>query len=216
MAPASVNLLQQTPLDAALGDVLVSNPRVLRLVEFKRITNDDIKEEVKWTLLNAQLSKNEHLRSVSRKIHWYVQTQQDRRGFRSEAMPYLEISDLGSVDPYNIHALDRFVDAIADEAVSGEASEEEQALYRSYLALVCRSQGSPSTSSGGLLLQVTEDGKLQYVAISDLRQMMYSYEVVLQLKSRDREQRLMYEREREAAEREVRQRRQQREHGLEL
>jgi integrase len=36
-SPTSVNLLQQTPRDKVLGDVLVSNSRVVRLIEFKQL-----------------------------------------------------------------------------------------------------------------------------------------------------------------------------------
>ncbi len=37
--PASVNLLQQTPEDKALADVLLSFPGTLRLIEFKSADN---------------------------------------------------------------------------------------------------------------------------------------------------------------------------------
>jgi hypothetical protein len=36
-SPTGVNLLQQTPLDKVLGDVLASNSRALRLIEFKQL-----------------------------------------------------------------------------------------------------------------------------------------------------------------------------------
>ena len=45
--PISVNLLQQTPLDTSLGDVLLAKARVVRLIEFKREANKDRKERAR-------------------------------------------------------------------------------------------------------------------------------------------------------------------------
>lgn len=43
MRPICVNLLQQSPMDPPLGDVLIENAGVTRLIAFKREQNDSMK-----------------------------------------------------------------------------------------------------------------------------------------------------------------------------
>ena len=184
----SVNLLQQTPLDKVLGDVLVSNPRVLRLIEFKRLANDSDKEETKLESLASALSRREHLKQVSRKIHWYAESEMRESLFRTRVIPYLDHREAELDAAGRTLDLAAFIDTIADDALHSPAvSSEEEGIYKEYLYVVCHCQGGVSTSSGGLLLQVTADNKLHYVAISDLRHLLLKYESVIQLKEQVRE-----------------------------
>jgi len=54
--PLSANLLQQTPLDKGCGDVLVQGARAMRILEFKRASNDDFKEKAKLIHLSRALN----------------------------------------------------------------------------------------------------------------------------------------------------------------
>jgi hypothetical protein len=70
------SLLQQTPLDTRLGDLLVFNSSFFRVIEFKRSSNDTPKEYQKLESLSAALTvpKLGNLTEVSRRIHWYVKS----------------------------------------------------------------------------------------------------------------------------------------------
>src|SRR5437879_6471440 len=74
-----VSLFQQTPLDKSFGDVLLGskNSRIIRLIEFKRAANDSCKEQSKLTALLRALTtpSNNRLQLISRKIHWYVESE---------------------------------------------------------------------------------------------------------------------------------------------
>ena len=72
MAPIGVELLQQTPLDTCLGDVLIANAVFVRLIEFKRELNKSPKERAKLRQLRMALASEStaRLEPLSRKIHW--------------------------------------------------------------------------------------------------------------------------------------------------
>ena len=72
--PASVNLLQQTPEDKALADVLLSFPGTLRLIEFKTADNRSGKEAARFRKLSHALESDARLTPLSHRIHWYVET----------------------------------------------------------------------------------------------------------------------------------------------
>src|SRR5215472_14645009 len=71
--PTSVSLLQQTPLDERLGDVLVENARLIRLIEFKRTTNRRaLKKETEKRDRLAKALESGNLQPISRRLHWFV------------------------------------------------------------------------------------------------------------------------------------------------
>jgi hypothetical protein len=74
--PIGVELTQQTPLDPLLGDLLIANARLVRLIEFKRELNRSPKEQGKLVVLKRLLLTEaySHLESISRKNHWFVLT----------------------------------------------------------------------------------------------------------------------------------------------
>lgn len=55
-------------MDPPLGDVLIENAGVTRLIAFKREQNDSMKEETKRLMLERILGGNARLQSVSREI----------------------------------------------------------------------------------------------------------------------------------------------------
>src|SRR5437588_9875109 len=68
--------LQQTPLDPSFGDVLIANPRVVRLIEFKRAAARVKKEKAKLRVLRRILkSLPAEFEELSRQVHWYVESE---------------------------------------------------------------------------------------------------------------------------------------------
>lgn len=91
----AANLLQQTPLDKTTGDVLVRGARTMRLLEFKRTTNDDNKEASKLKLLTAALAgkATADLAPISPKIHWFIETKNSAEKFNINIRPYLSMEN---------------------------------------------------------------------------------------------------------------------------
>jgi hypothetical protein len=87
-----VHLMQQTPLDIVLGDVLLAGPRSFALLEFKRTADRRKKERGKLVALEALLrqSKFRALRATSRHMHFYVETSDILEEGFSRVPPYLD------------------------------------------------------------------------------------------------------------------------------
>lgn len=66
---ACVNLLQQTPLDKVLGDVMLQFPGSWRLIEFKRRGANLKKEKVKLATYRGATSRDRELRAASMRAH---------------------------------------------------------------------------------------------------------------------------------------------------
>jgi hypothetical protein len=96
----AVHLLQQTPLDIVLGDVLLTGPRSVALLEFKRAADRRSKERDKLELIEALLErpKFQELRTTSQQIHFYVETGDIPERFKPRVLPYLDLrtDDRGS------------------------------------------------------------------------------------------------------------------------
>ncbi len=69
-----VNLLQQTPADKELADVLLEFPGVVRLIEFKQLNNKSKKERARYNLLKAAIGNDKETIKLSKSIHWFVET----------------------------------------------------------------------------------------------------------------------------------------------
>lgn len=184
--PTCASLLQQTPLDEKLGDVLIKNARLIRLVEFKRIRNLSQKELRKRNRLARALASKpaNDLQQVSRKVHWYVGSSFACRPERYHIVPYLDFADRSMSPKFN--SLGEFVEAIAAQAF-GRApndNEVEQELSRAenylvHLQSVWRGTKVASASSGMLCLQITAEGNLRYVALKYIRELSHTVERIL-------------------------------------
>ena len=165
--PLAVNLLQQTPLDRSAGDVLVQGARVMRLLEFKRQENDDDKETSKLVLLNRMLSARENfdLIPISREVHWFISSKNQNASLNLKIVPYLDFRTAGVRGPN----LQKFIDDMVAEAMSTKT--DKSALYSRYLRVVANSQGSIKGSSGGLIVSVDGNNKLNYAVVEDLREL---------------------------------------------
>lgn len=188
MAPIGVELLQQTPLDTSLGDVLIANATFVRLIEFKRELNRSPKERAKLRQLRTALESESTRRfePISRQIHWYVVTNFNKWP-SSKIVPYLDMEAPreGNRD------LARFVQETADALAKSSLSERELqdvSGYMKALAAYCGTSKSGKTT-GGLLFAVNAQGRASYTPIRDVRELAMEPQMVL-------ERHLMLERER--------------------
>ena len=186
--PASVSLLQQTPMDKSIGDLMLEFPGVLKIIEFKRQENDSIKEASKMETLAAYLDAE--LASVSRSVHWYIETINEEKAFRSEAVPYLDfrLKRQPSV-PTAWDLLKVIVDEVTDASRPHPAPE----LFKRYLAALAACAGSNVGSSGLIIYisgsqagaQAEGEGSagggggggliIRHMAIEDLRDLRLQY-----------------------------------------
>jgi hypothetical protein len=175
----AVNLLQQTPLDRVLGDVLLIGPRAVALLEFKRAADRRSKEQDKLELIEAILErpKFQELRTISQQIHFYVETKDIlKKDFSfetgdtlnndfSQVLPYLDLrtDDQGS-------KLEQLIDLLAFRATSApELWKTRREACQRYLELVCICQGRFYDPSPGLLVAVGADGGTAFAPLDDLR-----------------------------------------------
>lgn len=166
--PVSVNLLQQTPLDTVLGDVVVGNGRFFRIIEFKRAANNSNKEIGKWRRLSAGLTAESamDLEKLSRKIHWYVRSdfREDRKDI--QVVPYLDFPTMAAP-----MTLPEFIDLTAKDAVTDGVGEEEMLHCRKYLEVLGLVQGRGGGASGCLLL-FANGGGVGFVPAGDTREFL--------------------------------------------
>jgi hypothetical protein len=176
--PASINLLQQTPLDKLLGDALLQYPGVVRLLEFKRSKNKSDKELHKLELLRTAMMPFPHLDPVSRAVHWYIESNDDASA-DARAVPYL---DLAVIDPPRQTTMFSFIDALVEEVVSSGKPPIRDTLIRQYLECVASWPGESGAFSGGLLIVVDEQGRLTYLALDNIRDLCLTHKMLCELR----------------------------------
>lgn len=171
----NVNLLQQTPLDTTLSDLLLQSSHFVYLIEFKRTRNSSNKEENKLDQLIQMLSldKYSHLKDISEKIHWYVETEFDDKQFQSWVVPYLNFMENDAEFIEIVDLIQNIVAQLSAAPLSKGISEN----IEEYLSMVSRLQGTTDTSSGGLLLFASEGGGLGFIPVSDIRHLTPSREI---------------------------------------
>jgi hypothetical protein len=166
--PAAINLVQQTPLDPKLGDLLIEVPGTIRLFEFKRSGNSaDSKEKCKATNLRIAVGAYPHLVPLSRNVHWLVRSLRVEEGADAdmEVAPYLDMHDPALFTTSSLSAL---IKSLVAEVVSPGTHRWSPAQMTEYLALVGKFQGSGSASGGGFLIHVDDKGCLRYAALNDM------------------------------------------------
>lgn len=168
--PSIVNLLQQTPADKELGDMLLEFPGVVRVLEFKNAKNPSNKEKNRVEKLEKALKDNERMQYVSRQIHWYIETKPFEEICVNKIVPYL--------DAYNgtrgMDTLENFIKSISIEVnnpISGITHEEQ----KHYLSLISTCQGSGAIGTGGLIVSVSKEG-INYVEFSQIEQLQLQHE----------------------------------------
>lgn len=194
--PAVINLLQQTPADTLLGDLLLEFPGVTRLIEFKAQGNRSNKERARHTKLLHALSQHPELEAVSRRVHWYIETAtSENEELIARIVPYL---DAFPVDKRNQGRLEAFIEDFAIDIVSGYGPDN-RAAEAEYLRWVRLMQGDGKIGSGGLLLITDASGSLHYAQLLDLADLRLEHKAWLDLheKRLEREMEYQYEKTRE-------------------
>ncbi len=167
--PSVVNLLQQTPVDKELGDVLLTFPGLVRLIEFKMKGASLKKEKLRHQALSIALrGENGMLVETSKSVHWYVElsAQSEKAPLISRVVPYLDaFSDSGSLRPGSIEEM---VEQTARQAVL-EVDPLSRLQARAYLDLVRLTLGSGKPAgAGGLLLVMDGNGGMHFAEVQDI------------------------------------------------
>ncbi|WP_227107305.1 hypothetical protein [Chromobacterium rhizoryzae] len=158
----AINLLQQTPADHLLGDLMVEFPGVLRLIEFKTAENHSNKEKRRHQMLSVAV-QGTPMESVSRSIHWYIETAAEKKSLIARIIPYLDAFNDNAYE----HRLESFIESIADEVMNPPAHLSKEDIAE-YLAWVRRTNGNGTVGTGCLLLVAQADGTLHYAPMEDL------------------------------------------------
>lgn len=192
-----VNLLQQTPADTLLGDLLLEFPGVLRLIEFKANANKSTKEKSRHRALRGAVAVDSKQEAISRKVHWYIETEPSEipgRAFTSRIVPYL--------DAYPAEAargsLESFIDTLAAEAIGKQPSTTREAEAK-YLQWVRLFQGDGEVGTGGILVVVDKDGGMHYAQLLDMLEFRLTHRQWIALHEARLEREIAYERDLEHA-----------------
>jgi len=168
--PGVVNLLQQTPCDTLLGDLLLSFPGTVRLIEFKASHNRSTKEYARYTALSASLSDNVRLKEVSRIVHWYVESTPSTTGFEVAFEPYLDAFS----KERTTSRMEFFLQKIAKDIVFNNDKVTPEEINK-YLSWVKRTQGGGKVGTGGVLFTIDENGNMHYVQMTDLLELRLTH-----------------------------------------
>jgi hypothetical protein len=175
--PIGVELLQQTPLDRCLGDLLIARARFVRLIEFKRELNKSRKERAKLRLLRTGLQHQpSQLELLSRQIHWYAMTNFNKEP-SSTVVPYLDMEA-----PKSDRDLAQFVQETEDAMAGPGLTEQELEDLKLYMQAVAKYCGSAKSGGtvGGLLFAVNAQGKASYFPVHDVRELAMSPRLVVE------------------------------------
>lgn len=164
--PSIISLLQQTPADKVLGDLLIEFPGVVRVIEFKQRSNTSNKERLRLGQLKAALGDDPGMQQVSREIHWFIETDPAEKTFVSRIVPYLDAYPKDKQQ----HDFASFINTVARDAVEAKSvsSLDDQ---RRYLQLIAICQGGGEVSSGGLVVAISPEGNLQYVELTSMMEL---------------------------------------------
>lgn len=177
LEPLSINLLQQTPMDQVLGDLVLRSAKLFRIVEFKRAASRSEKElgKLKRLLVGLEEPSIADLKHISREIHWYVRS--DFRGECKsiEVMPYLEFRS-----PEKRFTLMEFVELTAQTATIGLMGDMDVARCRQYLDLLANVHGGDEGNSGCLVLFASSDGGLQFLPAPDAREFLHTPQQIIE------------------------------------
>lgn len=165
--PTAINLLQQTPADTYLGDMLLETPGIVRLFEFKNKKSSLTKEKDKLERLKKALKEDKEMIDLSKLIHWYIETEPEDTVCKNRIVPYLNAFDNAV---YGLKTIEEFIEKIVDEIINHSIELDSEAI-KAYLDLLRYSKGgNKGFSTGGLIINVTKDG-IRYVQISDFSQL---------------------------------------------
>lgn len=185
LIPSLVNLLQQTPADRELADVLLSFPGVVRLIEFKMKGARLKKERIRHRLLMAALSgENQVMLETSRSLHWYVEVDANDTDtpLLSRVVPYLDAFD-SECSALTAGSLERLVEQTAREAVRGldPKLREHSEIYLRFLRNL---QADDTVDAGGVLLVMGAGGAMHFAQLRDICDLSMPHRQWLELELR--------------------------------
>ncbi|MEH8263388.1 hypothetical protein Q7I27_09705 [Aeromonas veronii] len=160
-----ISLLQQTPADKELGDMLLEFPGVVRLIEFKNGASNLKKEKKRCDQLTVAIGKNDKIKEISREIHWYVETNPFKEICLNNIKPYLDAFS----ETASMHTIESLITDIASSVINPNLTISSNEL-KAYLALVSKCQGSGNVGTGGLVVSVSKQG-IRYVQLSDIMEL---------------------------------------------
>lgn len=171
-----ISLLQQTPADKLLGDMLLEFIGVVRLIEFKNKASSLAKERDKCSKLKLTIGGNKEMQNISREIHWYVETEPFKELCLNNIKPYLDAFSIGN----SIHTIESFIDSITHSVIT-PTNKIPPSKLEAYLALVTCCQGDGKVGTGGLLVSVSKEG-IRYLQFTNIMQLNLQHkEYVLQV-----------------------------------
>lgn len=157
MPPMCVNLLQQTPDDQRIGDALLRTSAFVRILEFKRRENRSTKEREKLQDLRLALDGEEAMASVSRRIHWYVESYE---GSETRILPYLDFDKRDAVST----TLEPFIDRTITDIIN-DSERELMGWCEEYLAVLMLCNQGGGSGSGAFIVSLSTGGLIQFAAI---------------------------------------------------
>ena len=172
--PSMINLLQQTPADKLLADVVLEFPGVVRIIEFKNADGSLKKEKEKKKQLELALVNNEHYQNISRKIHWYIETKPFEIECVNNIKPYLDAFN----DDDSMFTLEEFINDITQSVINPSEEIRTESL-QAYLSLLKSCQGDGKVETGGLIISVSCKG-IKYVQFSNIMQLRLQHKDFIQ------------------------------------
>lgn len=164
MLAGSINLLQQTPADQLLGDVLLKFKGVVRLIEFKAEGASLAKEKGRHAALCVAIQERQ-FEAISRGVHWFIETKATEKTLGLRVVPYLDAFPRPSGP--KVQLLEEFISVLAED-IATQNITYTGAQINEYLAWVRRTQGTGAVGSGGLLLLAEPGGLLRFAPLADL------------------------------------------------
>lgn len=161
----AVSLLQQTPLDKSIADVLVQSPSSIFIIEFKRKGASEKKEDSKKDNLQIALKDLPELTQFSKEIHWYVKSEVVAEQLTLEIVPYL-----GTAEDISLTSLEDFVEKLVDRRVTPHhLSASEKYLRTLRLASkIAKGKGKGEASSGTIVFLARSEAGFRHVVLNDL------------------------------------------------
>lgn len=175
-----LSLLQQTPLDTMLGDLLADFGGTVLLYQFKRRTGDHKEEAVKAEKLRIVLERSQALSEVSRATHWYVVLEEAavNADISIHVSPYADIGTGSSGRPVPLSV---YVDRLAAHILDESIERPREVYVQAYLRMVAALNNFDSANTGGFVLAVKTDGSIQYTLLADIRELAISHRRHLEL-----------------------------------
>ena len=157
----SPNLMQQTPLDKDLGDLLINSTSKCILIEFKR-SIDEVKNEIdkKNDIVKCIREKGFEEIKLSAKCHLLAIGDYDDEKLEFLFMPYIMMLVSEEFRKYNIF----------EDIVKGEIGIKRDDFIRYYNHMkTCKPDPSPGGCTGCLLIEIAENGSIYSYALKDMK-----------------------------------------------